>query len=263
MMKSDRYSFSTGALFPLESADALRLIHDAGFPNAELMPQCLSDATEESARIFGRIGIRIASIHFPLAFFPMIYTPHRSMREDGRRYALDLLRLGERLGTKVMVVHPHMPSQSGYGELLDRPVIDNLLWLADECGRRKIVLAMENSPKTCPKPEQLIGYVAMFNHANIRPMTDTTEVREAGGGPTDPAAFLLAAPPCHLHLSDYLGDKKHLPAGEGDTDFAAVARTLTGYEGFYTLEPAYRYYIENTEAKLRAGYEFLERTFVD
>lgn len=34
-----RYSFSTGALYPLESEDALRRIKNAGFDNAELMPQ--------------------------------------------------------------------------------------------------------------------------------------------------------------------------------------------------------------------------------
>lgn len=259
-MKSDRYSFSTAALFPRESADALQLIRGAGFPNAELMPQCLSDVTEQSVRAFERAGVRVASIHYPLAFFPMLYTPHRSMREDGRKLSRDLLRLGGALGTKVLVVHPHVPSDRGYDDLLDRPVIDNLLWLADECEKHGVLLAMENSPKTCATPEQLKSYVAMLGHGNIRPMTDTTEVREAGGVP---AAFVSALPPCHLHLSDYKGETKHLPAGEGDTDFAAVAAALKGYEGFYTLEPAYRYYIENAEEKLRAGREFLERTFPD
>ncbi len=259
-MKSNRYSFSTGALFPRESADALKLVRDAGFLNAELMPQCLSDVSEESIRAFERIGIRIASIHYPLAFFPMLYTPHISMRNDGRMFSRDLLRLGEALGTKVLVVHPHVPSRRGYADLLDTPVIKNLLWLADECEKHGILMAMENSPKTCATPEQLTDYVKMLNHKNIRPMVDTTEVREAGG---DPAAFIAVVSPCHLHLSDYTGDTKHLPAGEGDTDFTAVSNNLAGYEGFYTLEPAYRYYMENVEQKLHAGYEFLERTFAD
>ncbi len=257
-MISDRFSFSTAALFPRESADALRLIRGAGFQNAELMPQCLSDASADSARAFEQVGVRIASIHFPLAFFPMLYTPHRSMRDDGRRYASDLLALGERLGTKILVVHPHVPSNRGYDELLDRPVIDNLRWLADECAKHGVLTAMENSPKTCGTPEKLRDYVAMLDHPNIRPMVDTTEAREAG---CDPAEFIAALPPCHLHLSDYRGDTKHLPAGEGNTDFAAVSTALGAYDGFYTLEPAYRYYMENAPEKLRGGYAFLERTF--
>ncbi|MEN6338650.1 MAG: sugar phosphate isomerase/epimerase family protein [Clostridiaceae bacterium] len=258
MKNSERYSFSTGALYPLESGDALKLIKDAGFPNAELMPQCLSDSSKESARRLERVGIRVASIHYPLAFFPLLYTAHRSMTSDGRRYSLELLSLGEHLGTEVLVVHPHIPSNKGYDALLDAPVVENLLWLAEECQRHGILMAMENSPKTCATPEQLLAYVAALNHPNIKPMVDTTEVREAGG---DPAAFIAAVSPCHLHLSDYKGESKHLPAGEGDTDFSAVAGALSGYDGFYTLEPAYRYYIDNIEQKLRAGYAFLARTF--
>lgn len=257
-MKSDRYSFSTGALYPRESEESLRLIKEAGFPNAELMPQCLSDATPASARRFSRIGLRVASIHFPLAFFPMLYTAHRTMTADGRRLTRNLLALGDLCGTRVIVVHPQVPSDKGYPALLEDPVRDNLLWLADECDKHGVLVAMENSPKSCPTPEKLLAYVAKLGRLNIRPMVDTTEVREAGGVPYE---FLAAAPPCHLHISDFKGEDKHLPAGEGDTDFSAVARELSGYEGLYTLEPAYRYYIEDVEKKLLKGYAFLERTF--
>jgi sugar phosphate isomerase/epimerase len=145
-MKSDQYSFSTAALFPRESADALRIVRDAGFSNAELMPQCLSDVTKASIHAFKRIGIRIASIHYPLAFFSMLYTPHVSMRNDGRNFSRNLLCLGEALGTEVLVVHPHVPTKRGYDDLLDAPVIENLLWLADECEKHGILMAMENSP---------------------------------------------------------------------------------------------------------------------
>ena len=260
MKNSEHYSFSTGALYPLESEDALKQIKNAGFPNAELMPQSLSDSSKESAKRLERIGLRVASIHYPLAFFPLLYTAHRSMRDDGRKYSLELLALGERLGTEVLVVHPHIPSNKGYDALLDDPVVENLLWLAEECQKRGILTAMENSPKTCGTPELLLSYIAKLNHPNIKPMVDTTEAREAGG---DPAPFIAAVSPCHLHISDYMGESKHLPAGEGDTDFTAVAKALKGYQGFYTLEPAYRYYIEHTEQKLRAGYAFLARTFPD
>ena len=42
-MKQAQYSFSTGALFPYESEDALAMIKAAGFDYAELMPQAISD----------------------------------------------------------------------------------------------------------------------------------------------------------------------------------------------------------------------------
>ncbi|MDR1800698.1 MAG: sugar phosphate isomerase/epimerase [Lachnospiraceae bacterium] len=256
----ERFSFSTAALFPRESEASLRLIKAAGFANAELMPQCLSDVKPESVRQFSKIGIRVASIHFPLAFFPMLYTAHHSMREDGREFSRALLSLGVDLGTKVLVIHPHEPSNKDFDKLLDEPVIENILWLADECEKKGILMAMENSPKTCATPYQLTKYVEGLAHNNIKPMIDTTESREAGISPTDFAKEFM---PCHLHLSDYKDDVKHLPAGEGDTDFSTFREAIKGYEGFYTLEPAYRYYLDDAPNKLSAGYEFLERNFTD
>ena len=162
------------------------------------------------------------------------------------------------MGCRVLVVHPHIPSYPGYEELLEKPVVDNLLWLADECGKRDILMAMENSPYTCSTAEKLTAYVKELGHPNIRPMVDTTEAREAD---QDPAAFIRACPPCHLHMSDYLGSIKHLPAGEGDTDWADVKDALGDYQGFYTLEPAYKFYLSDTQEKIRKGYEFLCERF--
>ena len=178
-MKQAQYSFSTGALFPYESEDALAMIKNAGFDYAELMPQAISDASEAATRKFEKTGIRLASIHYPLVMFGVLYTAHRTMREDGRRFSKDLLTMGQRLGCKVMVVHPHSPSYPGYEELLEEPVIDNLLWLADECAKHDILMAMENSPYTCSTAEKLNAYVKELGHPNIKPMVDTTEAREA------------------------------------------------------------------------------------
>lgn len=253
-MKQAQYSFSTGALFPYESEDALQMIRNAGFDYAELMPQAISDASEAATKKFEKTGIRLASIHYPLVMFGVLYTAHRTMREDGRQFSRDLLTMGQRMGCRVLVVHPHNPSYPGYEELLERPVIDNLLWLADECAKHDVLMAMENSPYTCSTAEKLAAYVKELGHPNIRPMVDTTEAREAD---EDPAAFIRACPPCHLHMSDYLSSIKHLPAGEGDTDWADVKDALGDYQGFYTLEPAYKFYLSDTQEKIRKGYEFL------
>ncbi len=253
-MKQEQYSFSTGALFPYESEDALQMIKNAGFDYAELMPQAISDASESATKKFEKTGIRLASIHYPLVMFGVLYTAHKTMRDDGRKFSRDLLTMGERLGNKVLVVHPHNPSYPGYYDLLEQPVIDNLLWLADECAKHNVLMAMENSPYTCSTAQKLNDYVKFLNHPNILPMVDTTEAREAD---QNPAAFIRECPPCHLHMSDYLGDVKHLPAGEGDTDWADVKDALGNYQGFYTLEPAYKFYLSDTQEKIRKGYEFL------
>lgn len=253
-----RYSFSTGALFPYNSEEALQLIKNAGFDNAELMPQAMSDASEASTLKFEKTGIRIASIHYPLVFFGMLYTPHKAMMEDGRRFTKDLLTMGQRMGTKVLVVHPHSPSVPGYEKLLELPVLDNLRWLADACDSFGITLAMENSPKTCATAEQLLDYVASFGDINMQPMVDTTEVCEAGGDPVD---FIAKVKPCHLHMSDFAYPKKHLPAGEGNICWQDIKSKLTDYKGFYTLEPSYRFYLEDVENRIVKAYDFITGLF--
>ena len=55
-MKQEQYSFSTGALFPYESEDALQMIKNAGFDYAELMPQAISDASEAATKKFEKTG---------------------------------------------------------------------------------------------------------------------------------------------------------------------------------------------------------------
>lgn len=257
-MNQQQFSFSTGALFPYESEEALSMIRRGGFSYAELMPQAISDASEESTLKFEKTGVRLASIHYPLVLFGALYTPHKTMMADGRAFSKKLLTMGERMGCKVLVVHPHSPSYPGYYELLEKPQVENLIWLAEECAKHSILMAMENSPKTCSNAKLLDEYVKMLNHPNIKPMVDTTEAREAG---EDPAAFIAALPPCHLHMSDYLGESKHLPIGEGDTDWAAVKKALGNYTGMLTLEPSYKFFLKDAPKKIAEGWEFLNERF--
>lgn len=249
------YAFSTGALYPLRSLDAVRLVKEAGFDGAELMPQALSDTDDRSILGFERLGLPLTSIHFPLALFSLLYNCQPDMVLDGRAYALQLLKLAEAAGTRVLVVHPHGSGPEEMRELLEQPVIDNLLWLAEACARRRIMLGMENTPKACATSQSLLDYIKELNHPNIKPVADTTEVCEAGG---DPVAFLREVRPAHLHLSDFAGARKHLPAGEGAIDWAGVKDALADYQGVYTLEPSYRYYLEDIPARLRKGLGFIK-----
>jgi sugar phosphate isomerase/epimerase len=61
-------------------------------------------------------------------------------------------------------------------------------------------------------------------------------------------------------LSDHVGDQKHIPAGQGEGDWKAILSVLKeiGYGGIYVLEPAYRHYLEDVEAKLRLARKSLD-----
>jgi len=258
-MEQNRYSFSTGALYPLESEDALRLIGEAGFGHAELMPQAFGDITEEASKRYEGCKVHIASIHFPLALFAMLYSAHGTMSEEGRRYSSDLTSFARRMGTEVIVIHPTAEYAGDMKEIIEPKVLDNIRFLSDACEKRGITLAMENYPSGVGRyPETLEKYVASLGMPGILPMVDTTEVIEGGGDPVD---FLrkLSRAPCHLHLSDFKDGKKHLPIGQGTIDWDLVFAVLKekDYSGYYTLEPAYRHYLKDIPSRLARDLDFL------
>ncbi|SLM18750.1 Xylose isomerase domain protein TIM barrel [uncultured spirochete] len=254
----NRYSFSTAALYPRSASESLRLIAGAGFPHAELMPQCFADASESFAREAERIDIHVASVHYPLAMFSMLYNASPGMVAEARAFGVGLVRLCKLLGAEVLVIHPHEVQQDPrLKELIEHPIRGNILHLAEQCDKAGVLLVMENSPKGVGRtPEGLLSYIESLGAPLVRPAVDTTESCESD---IDPAEFIKKAHPAHLHLSDHSGDKKHIPAGEGDTNWRAVAAALDacGYGGYYTLEPLYRYYLDNPEEKLARAHAFI------
>lgn len=253
----NKYSFSTAALFPRSAAESLRLIAGAGFSHAELMPQCFSDARETFALEAEKSGVHVASVHYPLAMFSMLYNSGAGMIPEARSFGDELVRLCARLGAEVLVVHPHEPQKDeALRARLEEPIRENLRRLADACGAAGLTLAVENSPKGPGRtPEGLLAYISSLAAGPVaKPMVDTTEACEAD---ENPAEFIAAAKPVHLHLSDHAGEAKHIPAGEGDQDWVAIKKALGGYGGYYTLEPSYRYYLDDAERKLAKAFDFI------
>jgi len=252
-------SFSTAALFPRDSAESLKLIGKAGFEFAELMPQCFSDVSDEFASRAEKCGVRVGSVHYPLAMFSMLYNAHGGMCVDARDFGRRLVRLCARLGASVLVIHPHEPIQDPQLKaLLETPIIDSIVDLAAACEKAGIRLAMENNPKGPGRsPDSLLLYIASFSgRANLVPMVDTTEACEAG---EDPVAFIVRTRPAHMHMSDHSGEKKHLPAGEGEIKWNEIRDALRDYDGLYTLEPSYRYYLAEPEERLVKAHDFISR----
>jgi sugar phosphate isomerase/epimerase len=256
-MEGPRISFSTAALWPRDSELALRLLARVGFPNAELMPQCLADTTPEFARK-ARSITRVASIHFPLAYFSVLYNAHPGMAAEARAMCATIVESAAILGAEVIVIHAHAPAEPAMRELLEKPIVDTMLRLGDLAAAAGLTVALENNPKTEARtPEGLAAYCRCLGHAAIKPMVDVTESFEAG---IDPRDFLAAVEPCHLHLSDHRGDQKHIPAGEGETDWPGVAARIRAwdYRGLWTFEPGWKHYLEDVESRLAKAREFAE-----
>ena len=144
----NKYSFSTAALYPRSAAESLRLIRDAGFSHAELMPQCFSEARETFALDAEKCGIHVASVHYPLAMFSMLYNAGEGMTAEARSFGTGLVRLCSRLGAEVLVVHPHEPQKDpALRLLLEEPIRRNLQLLGEACEAAGLTLAIENNPK--------------------------------------------------------------------------------------------------------------------
>lgn len=255
------YGFSTAALYPRPQADCLRLVGEAGFDRAELMPQCFAECRPDFAREAEKCGVQVGSVHYPLAMFSLLYNSYGGMSAEAREFGAGLVTLCSRLGAGVLVVHPHDPGQAGpWQALFEAPIRGNLLHLAEECGKRGITLCMENNPKGPGRsPDGLLSYIEGLNAESggaFKPMVDTTESCEAD---QDPVEFIRKVRPVHLHLSDHAGDRKHVPAGEGEVDWPGVRDALAGfgYSGIYMLEPLYRFYLDEPEKRLRKARDFI------
>jgi sugar phosphate isomerase/epimerase len=254
-----KISFSTAALFPRDSVESLRLIGAAGFEYAELMPQCFSDVGDAFVSRAAGVGAKVGSVHYPLAMFSLLYNAHPGMCADARDFGRKIVRLCTGLGAGVLVVHPHERGKDAlHYELLEKPIIKNILDLHSACVDAGVQLVMENNPRGPGRsPEGLLSYLESFgNGIDIKPMVDTTESCEAD---EDPVEFLRKVKPAHTHLSDHVGDTKHIPAGDGEIDWKGVRDALAenGYQGLYTLEPLYKHYLFDAEGELKRAHAFI------
>lgn len=253
-----RVAFSTGALYPRDSAEALKLLAQAGFEYAELMPQCRADTQPDFARKVKGV-IKVAAVHYPLVFFPVLYNPHPGMIAESRTLSRDLVASAAILGTEVIIIHAGNPvSEAERKAGLEEPVLDNLRDLATLAQAEGIRIALEHNPKTAAGvPEELLAYNAKLDHPGITPMVDVTESFEAD---IDPVVFINKVKPCHTHLSDHKGNVKHIPAGEGDADWPGIRKALEsqGYAGLWCLEPMWRFYLGEALPALVKAKAFME-----
>lgn len=256
---SKKVAFSTGALYLLETTEGLAKLKKAGFEHAELMPQCFSDLSLETLKKIDDIGIHISSIHYPLVFFGILYNANPGMIKDSFEFSDRLAEFAKKAGTEYVVVHPEEEYTGLKQKLVAPGVRDNLLYLCSALDKAGVTVAMENYPSGVGQyPDTLEAYAASIKAPNMKVMVDTTEVIEGGG---DPIRFIeeLKEVPCHLHMSDFADGTKHLPPGLGDIDWKTLIALLKkrGYQGYYNLEPSYKFYMENLDDCLKRDYDFI------
>ena len=258
-MMMSKAAFSTGALYLLDTVEAMRQLRLAGFEHAELMPQCMADLEIGTLDRIIDLGMHISSIHYPLAFFSLLYNANPSMIREGRAYADKMAAFARKAGTEFVVIHPESEYQGQLKAMVGERITENIRYLCAALKESGVTVAMENYPAGAgQKPESLDAYVKALNISNMSVMVDTTEVIEGGEDPFDFISRLEKVP-CHLHMSDFANGTKHLPIGMGDIDWKSLVALLKKreYKGYYTLEPSYRYYLDDLASKLKRDYEYI------
>lgn len=252
-------AFSTGAFYTLETAEALGKIRKAGFEHAELMPQCQEDLSPVMLKKVNEIGIHISSIHYPLVYFGILYNANPGMFRESKAFSDNLAQFAKAAGTEFVVIHPEQEYSGRFVDVIGKPINDNIRYMCEALDKVNVTVAMENYPSGVGQfPDTLDAYVKAMTIPNMKVMVDTTEVIEGGG---DPIEFIskLENVPCHLHLSDYKDNVKHIPIGTGKVDWKTVFQVLKnrGYAGYYTLEPSYKYYLDDPDDQLKRDYDFI------
>lgn len=254
-----KLSFSTASLFPRYSLDALRMIQDSGFLYAELMPQCYEEIKASFARaILDEIKIKIASVHFPLVLFSIFYNPYPGAVKESRKLVDNITEMAEMLDSEVIVIHPPRLDNETIRKLFHDAIIDNIRYLCEVSQKHGIKIALENMPNGGRTLEELQNIIKEIDHENIFPMLDTTEAMESDQNPIN---MLKRMNLIHIHISDYDTGKKHLIPGEGKIDWSEFFNILKKkqFAGFITVEPSYKYLIENPVEKMVKVRVFLEK----
>lgn len=254
-----KVSFSTGAFYTYETLEAVKKLRKAGFEHMELMPQCHKDLSMERLAEIKKLGMHISSVHYPLVFFGILYNANPDMMKESREFSDNLAAFCKEAGTEFVVIHPESEYQGKFVDLCAKPIRESIVYLASVLEKVGVTLAMENYPTGVGQhPDTLQDYVREMSIPNMKIMVDTTEVIEGGG---DPVEFIngLDEAPCHLHMSDFGGGKKHIPIGTGEVDWKTVVKALKdkGYTGYYNLEPSYKYYLDDIDDQLRKDYEYI------
>jgi sugar phosphate isomerase/epimerase len=243
--------FSTGSLYPLDTAQCFELAAEAGFDGIEIMcdQRWSTRDPEYLRRLSQRTGLPVLAAHTPFSF----RLPGWPRYDDQIAVVQATLVLAEAVGAAVQVIHlpqrvGHLIAMSGrwqamipwgnlYGKLRG--------WMADgglaeAQAATTVRFCIENMPA-----RHGLGRRWNFCHWNTldawpgvhRHLTlDTTHWATWGVDPLD--AYRAAnGRVAHIHLSNFDGREHRLPH-RGDLDLGGFLRAISadGYAGTITVE---------------------------
>jgi len=162
---------------------------------------------------------------------------HMTWDPAGLRREIDF---AERVGARILVLHPVCLGLTGPSDRLDVPEIRRLAEYAADCGVR---IALENLQDTVWLLDRVLEEVGDDpSETNLGVCIDTGHAHmshDAGREPVTNYLERYAGPLAHVHLHDNRGTSdEHLVPGDGSIDWPRVLRVLRtiGFSGTAVLE---------------------------
>ncbi len=231
-----RVALSTSSVYPERTPDAFEIAARLGYDGVEVM--VYTDPVSQDAEVLRRLSdyhqVPVLSVHAPTLLL--------TQRVWGREPWEKLRRskdLAERLGARVVVVHPPFRWQREYARGFEAGVAK----LAEESD---VVFAVENMYPLRAGNAGLGGYAPHWDPTKLEVEHVTLDLSHTAAAGSDAMAMAdeLGERLVHVHLADGTGSgvgtnqDEHLVPGRGSQPCAEFLRrlTATGYPGAVVVE---------------------------
>jgi sugar phosphate isomerase/epimerase len=237
-----KVSLSTKILWPLNVFDALERIKRQGYHGAEiLVPHIWRDVRSISdfKTYLKQLDLAIL-LHAPVTDLNITSTD-----PDIRKISLDktakAIELAGTLELEHITIHPGRKSSSK--DLTEKQweqqieSMHHLVAVAESCGVRLYVENMERrSMEAVVLPEDLERLLDEVGSDNLQVALDVAHVSTISGIELGEYVSRIRSF-AHVHLSDSMPGRTHVPLGEGKLDLESSIEELSKrYEGFVTIE---------------------------
>ena len=201
--------------FGRREKEILRAVRQAGFTCAEMSFSYedymrrfqLQDTAELLREFCDEIGLKMWSLHLPFGdYWDVSAVSEADAMQENRK----LLRIAQRLGCSVVVIHPSFePIAQEHRDARYRRGKKNIALLAEDAAKLGMILGVENLPRTC---------LGNTSEEMCRLLEDTCAgwVFDTNHSLSEDNVHFLAEMirnghvPCSLHISDYdFVDERH------------------------------------------------------
>lgn len=254
---------STGSLYPHEATEAaVETIAALGFETCECYFQAHSENLppfhRELAAALRRAGLAIHSVHLDVRYFDF-FGPYVRRRQDAFDLFARAIDGAAALGARCLNWHGPTQEEMGRGATL-AAAVEVVGRLGERAQAAGVLLTLEN-----------VSWCAIRTAADVAwwqaqrlPIGFCYDPFQAAEAAADPVALLatMGADLATVHASDFRqGGPRHLPPGQGDLPWQAIAATLRGlrYPGPIIIEPAHL--APGDHAPLTAAAAFVRHLF--